>query len=143
MNIKKLFVQFVKFGTVGAINTILTWIIYMGFVKLFTFEWNFWVFTINDYMVGYTISFIITVANAYWLQTKFVFDGSGQKHKSKIFKTYAAYFITFLLTQICLWILIDLVGMDKTWAIIPPMFITIPTNFLVHKFWVFKETNEK
>ncbi|MCL2740405.1 MAG: GtrA family protein [Oscillospiraceae bacterium] len=141
MDIKKIFIQFVKFGSIGAINTILTWAIYMGFVELFTFEWGLGIFKIDDYMVGYTIAFVITVANAYWLQTKFVFDGSGQAHSSKIFKTYTAYFITFLLTQVCLWILISLVGMDKKLAIIPPMFITIPTNFLVHKFWVFKEKN--
>jgi len=135
----KIIKQFIKFGMIGAINTVLTFLIYQGFSWLFTFRWDLGPFTITDYMVGYTIAFIITVANAYFLQTKFVFNGEGQKHGAKVFKTYTAYFTTFLITQVCLWIEVEIIGMPKSWAIIPPMIITIPLNFVLNKFWVYKE----
>ena len=147
----KSFKQLIQFGMIGVVNTILNFLIYQIFIHFCHFSLSFWIFTIHDYMVGYTIAFIITVASAYYLQNRFVFESKEQKHSTKIFKTYTAYFITFLITQVCLWLIIDVIARPqvinvadfaiyiKTWAIIPPIFITIPTNFLVHKFWVYRE----
>jgi len=149
--LKKAIIQFIKFGLIGAFNTVLNFLVYQIFIYFCNFSLSFGIFTIHDYMVGYTIAFIITVASAYYLQNRFVFDSGGQKHSTKIFKTYSAYFITFLITQVCLWLIIDVIAKPqilhiynfaipiKAWAIVPPMFITIPTNFLIHKFWVYKE----
>ena len=106
-------IQFVKFGTVGAINTILNYVIYVICIKCGM-----------HYVTANIIGFITVIFNAYLLQNKFVFnveDGKQQSWWKILLKTYLSYAFTgLLLTNLLSWLWID--GLDLE-AILYPLYI--------------------
>lgn len=126
----EIILQFIKFGLVGVSNTLVAWICYYFFLWL------------NDdfYMVGGIVGAIVSIANAFFWNDKFVFksDNNGWQSKLKrLGKTYISYGATSLLGLILLWAEVRFLGISK--AIAPPvnLLITIPLNFLMNKYWTF------
>lgn len=149
--------QFVKFGMVGALNTILSYAIY-----------NFCYYVLNSGVhIANLVGFIITVFIAYLLQSRFVFkqDDSAEKRVwwKVLIKTYVSYsftglFLTELLLLlwlnvlnisqylggVCEWLAgfgMDLSPQDLAASLAPilNMVITIPTNFMINKFWAYRQ----
>lgn len=120
--------QFVKFGLVGASNTLISLSIYYLFVL------------INQrlYMLGYVVGFIISVLNAYYWHNKYVFTKTTSGHLIPIIKTYASYGLTFLLESILLFVMVNYLHISTMIAPLINLLINIPLNFLLNKFWVFK-----
>ena len=126
----EIILQFIKFGLVGVSNTLVAWICYYFFLWL------------NDdfYMVGGIVGAIVSIANAFFWNDKFVFksDNNGwQSRLKRLGKTYISYGATSLLGLILLWAEVRFLGISK--AIAPPvnLLITIPLNFLMNKYWTF------
>lgn len=147
--------QFVKFGMVGAINSILNYIIYVVCIK-----WGM------HYIAANIIGFIIVIFNAYLLQNKFVFHKEDRIQQQTwwkvLLKTYLSYAFTgLLLTNFLSWLWIDVLDLtillypiydvtqsffgwksvDAFVKYIAPFFntiITIPINFLINKFWTYR-----
>lgn len=131
-DLKKLFVQFVKFGLVGVSNTLVSWACYYIII---------W---INDdlYLLGSIVGAVVSIANAFFWNDKFVFNGGKNDWRSKLKrlgKTYVSYGGTSLLGTVLIWFEVSVCGLSKVWA--PPinLIITIPLNFLINKFWTFKK----
>jgi len=129
--------QFVSFGFVGALNTL----IYLLFYYIFVF--------INPklYIVGGAVGFIASVINAYYLNSRFVFNERSEVPKdretSKIIKTFVVYGSTFLLSMGLLYIMVEKIGIDEKLAPILNLFVTVPLNFVLIKFWALRnEANE-
>lgn len=149
--------QFVKFGMVGAINTILSYLIY-----------NFCYYVLHSGVhVANLVGFIITVFIAYLLQSRFVFkqDESSEKRVwwKVLIKTYISYSFTGLfLTELLLLLWLNVLNISQylggvcEWlagfgAVFQPedlaaslapllnMVITIPTNFFINKFWAYRQ----
>ena len=127
---KALIIQFVKFGLVGVSNTLVSWACY------YLFLW------IDDrlYMVGSVVGTIVSIANAFFWNDRFVFKGKQNDWKSRLKrlgKTYVSYGGTSVLGMLLLWVEVNAFGLDKIWA--PPinLLITIPLNFLINKYWTF------
>lgn len=127
---KALLLQFIKFGLVGVSNTLVSWACY------YTILW------INDdlYMVGSVVGTVVSIANAFFWNDKFVFKGNDNDWRSKlkrIGKTYVSYGGTSLLGIVLLWVEVNLFGLNKVLA--PPinLIITIPLNYCINKFWTF------
>lgn len=149
--------QFVKFGMVGAINTILSYLIY-----------NFCYYVLHSGVhVANLVGFIITVFIAYLLQSRFVFkqDESAEKRVwwKVLIKTYVSYSFTGLfLTELLLLLWLNVLNISQylsgvcEWlagfgitfqpkdlaASLAPllnMVITIPTNFFINKFWAYRQ----
>ncbi len=123
--------QFIKFGLVGVSNTLVSWACY------YLFLW------IDDrlYLVGSIVGTIVSIANAFFWNDRFVFKGGKRDWKSKLKrlgKTYISYGATSLLGIVLLWIEVNVFGLSKVWA--PPvnLVITVPLNFLINRFWTFK-----
>lgn len=148
--------QFLKFGIVGLLNTLVSQVIYMIAVSLGA-----------HYLAANIIAFIISVLNAFFLQNKFVFKEEESKEKrvwwKVLLKTYAAYAFTgLLLNNLLLIIWIDLIRIEQ----FTPMFtkivngfgikisnhdmavdlapilnivVNVPINFLINKFWAYKQ----
>lgn len=131
---KKSLIQLIKFGIVGGINTVLSYLIYLGGLYLGI-----------HYLIASTIGFIITVFISYVLNSLLTFRESGETiHWSikALIKVYISYSITgFILGNLLLFIEVDVMKISEMIAPIINLFITIPTNFILNKFWAYKENN--
>lgn len=138
---KQSLVQFIKFGIVGGINTVLSYEIYFLVIKLG-----------GHYAVANFVAFVITVFISYILNGNFVFDyenkDKSDKRKIKIdlkslVKVYASYSITSLfLATLLLWIEVDIIGLPEEIGPIINLFITVPVNFILNKFWAYRKKDE-
>jgi putative flippase GtrA len=123
-------IQFIKFGIVGFLNTIIGYVIYSVFVY-FGFH----------YLIGSIIAFVIGVGSAFFVNSKIVFK-KGREHRNTVvavIKYFVLYGITGIIMQnILLYIFIDGLALSKYLAPIFCLFFTVPSNFVLSKFWVFK-----
>ncbi len=123
--------QFISFGLIGGLNTILSLGIYWLIVNLG-----------GHYMVGNAVAFFITVAISYVLNNIFTFKGEGKAEWSikNLLKVYISYGLTgLLLNTFLLMLWIDWLGINENLAPIINLFFTIPLNFLLNKFWAYKK----
>ncbi len=123
--------QFISFGLIGGLNTILSLGIYWLVVYLG-----------GHYLLANATAFAITVLISYVLNNIFTFKGEGKAEWSlrTLFKVYVSYSITGLfLTSILLWVWTDCLGINENIAPIINLFFTIPLNFLLNKFWAYKK----
>lgn len=130
---KKTIIQFIKFGMVGVINTTLSYLIT----------------NVGYYMLGLhqqicnVIAFIITVFISFLLNSKFVFKNNNGFFKALI-KVYASYSITGLfLSALLLYVEEDILNIPHYIATLINLIITIPINFILNKFWAYKDENKK
>jgi len=158
------FIQFIKFGLVGVSNTVVNYAVYLIFVSLGV-----------QYLIANTLGFIVSVLNAYYWGSRFVFREDETKQKriwwQVLLKTYASYLLGFFINQVLLWIWIDITNigryfgfvgdiingcigiigmqpksfspedMSQIMAPIINIFVTIPINFVVNKFWAYRQEN--
>lgn len=119
-------IQFVSFGFIGAFNTL-----------LFLGVYDLCVILGFDEQLGNFFAFIITVLNAFFWNYKWVFKNSTSS-KLAIVKFFTLYTATYFISAGLLIVWIDVLHIHKLIAPMLSLIITIPTNFLVSKFWVFK-----
>lgn len=122
--------QILSFGVVGTIITLLGLIIYWGCV-----------FVGIHYQIANAIGFVVTIAIAYVLNHKYTFKKNGKENMSVrgLFKAYASYSITGLfLAAFLLWLWTKCLGVNENIAPVLNLLFTIPINFLLNKFWVYK-----
>jgi len=128
--LKTLLVQFIKFGLVGVSNTLVSWAVY------------YIVFWLNSdlYMFGSVAGAVLSIANAFFWNDRFVFKGMNNDLKSKLKrlgKTYVTYGGTSILAMLLLWAEVRFCGVSKMIAPIVNLIITIPLNFVINKLWTF------
>lgn len=123
--------QFVKFGLVGISNTIIYYIVYV--ILLF--------FHVS-YLLASIIAYIVSIFNAYYWNSGFVFKNTLNPRKSRcwiFFKTFLSYSGTgLILNNILLILWIDYLGINEIYAPILNLIITIPLNYILNKFWAYK-----
>ena len=128
---KNIFIQFIKFGIVGLINTILTYLIYFIAIRVGVY-----------YLVANFLAFVITVFISYLLNNRFVFvsrNSGSWKWIKGLIKVYISYAsTTLLLSTLLLWVQVEIFGIWEELAPILNLFITVPLNFILNKFWVYK-----
>ena len=127
---KDSFFQFVKFGIVGVSNTLVAWACY------------YFILWMDEglYLFGGFVGTIVSIANSFYWNDKYVFKGNSNEGKDKLKrlgKTYISYGGTSLLSMFLLWVEVSFFEISK--VIAPPMnlLITVPLNFLLNKFWTF------
>lgn len=128
---KQSLAQFIKFGIVGVSNTAISLLVY------------YLVLWINDqwYLAGNVAGWVISVANAFYWNERYVFVQQKHDFKSvakRIGKTYLSYGGTFLLSTLLLYLEVDVFGWSAVISPVVNLFITIPLNFLLNKFWAFR-----
>lgn len=130
--IKKTCIQFIKFGLVGAINTILSY---------FITNLCYYGFNLHEQICN-IIAFILTVFISFILNSRFVFnENTNQRNFFKaLTKVYVSYSITGLfLTAILLYVEEEILKIPHYIATLMNLVITIPLNFILNKFWAYKE----
>ena len=129
--------QFIKFGIVGATNTILSYCINILVLKIlqpYHLEW--------DFVAGNMIAFVLSVLWSFYWNNKYVFiKQEGQKRViwQALLKTYISYgFTGIVLTNILSWVWINVFGISRYVAPLINLVISIPLNFIINKLWAFK-----
>lgn len=126
-------IQFIKFGIVGACNTVLGYLITNA---------GYYVLHLHEQICN-LISFLITVLISYLLNSRFVFSGGEEKAQpwyKALAKVYASYALTELvLMGILLFVEERLFGMPHFIATFVNLCVTVPLNFILNKFWAYRK----
>ena len=127
-NWKETLVQFIKFGIIGASNTIISTAVYYIFI---------WIDQ-RLYFVGNVAGWIVSVFNSFFWNNRYVFTKSKYSWGQKLLRTYLAYGGSFLLGSTTLVLMVSVLGVSEWLAPWINLVITIPLNFVLNKFWAFK-----
>lgn len=129
--------QFVKFGLIGVTNTLISYGIYRLVLWLLA-PYGF----AYDYLIGSIFGFIISVLWSFFWNNKLVFtEDKGKRNILKsLLKTYLSYAATgIVLSNILLYIFVDLMGISKEIAPFIGLLISVPLNFVLNKYWAFRK----
>lgn len=124
--------QFVKFGLVGAVNTLLS----LGINYLFI-----WIDP-SLYLCGNFVGWAVSVLNAFYWNNRFVFQKSAATRKElwlRLGKSYVSYGASFLLSTLLMWLEVQVLGLSEWLSPILTLIVTIPLNFVVNKLWTFRK----
>jgi len=124
--------QFIKFGIVGLSNTLISLAVYELCIHLGV-----------HYLLADPIGLVVSVVNAYYWNNRCVF-GDGQKktfaqHLLTYLKSLTAYGGTFVLDSLLLALWVEVIKIPAELAPILNLLITIPLNFLINKYWTFRQ----
>ena len=132
-------IQFVKFGIIGLSNTVISYVIYVV-VLLFLQKYGY--FPKTDYLIGQFIGFVISVLWSFYWNRKYVFDAADNTRvpwPQALLKTYISYAFTGIFLNSILSVLwVEWFGVPKIVAPIINLLISVPLNFILNKFWAFK-----
>ena len=82
--------------------------------------------------------------NAYYWNNKYVFKAKDKVVTKKdtfkqLIKVYMSYGVTFILSTILLYVMVDCMHVSEYIAPIINLCITVPINFVMNKLWAFKK----
>jgi len=123
--------QFIKFGLVGVLNTIVSYVIYFIMLRLGFF-----------YVVAATAGTVAGTVNSYILNKLFVFK-SKKKSVGEIIKFIIVYAVQYLVNIAVIHIFVAYVGFSEELAGIPAIGVGVCISFFGHKFWSFRSAKEK
>ena len=118
--------QFIKFGLVGVSNLLVYYAIYSILLRFGC-----------HYAIANGIGFVISVLNSFLWNSLFVFkkaEGGKRNKAATLLKTFISYALTGLVLQTLLLHLLAYIAPVLT------VCVTTPLNFLLNKFWSFKES---
>lgn len=134
---QKVLSEFIKFGIVGVSNTAVSYFIYVLSLLLLK---HFSLLSSIDYLIALLLSFVLSVLWSFYWNSKYVFrDTRMGSVWGSLIKTYASYaFSGLFLSGILLWVLVDVLLVSDFIAPVIVLIITVPTNFVLNKFWAFR-----
>ena len=116
----KLF-EFIKVGIVGSTALIILYAVYYCFL-----DWT-------NHNIAYTIGYIVSFIANYILTVRFTFNAKASKKNGAGFAF--SHLVNYLLQVGCLNLFIYL-GMTEQYAPIPVFVISVPTNFVLVRFFM-------
>ena len=145
--------QFVKFGLVGVVNTAVSYAIEMlGLYVVFAGIWNEGSVTVLGHAVSAVnfrwaicaaLGFAGGVVNSYILNSRFVFrrkEGAARRGGRAFFKMALCSLMTTLVLSYYLKLWMNgALGFAPWLASLCAVAITTPLNFILTKFWAFRE----
>ncbi len=138
-NIFDSWIQFVKFGMVGVLNTVISYLITEG--GYFVLRKPLGNETVA-LQISQTSAFIITVFISYLINSELVFkkeEGKNRNPWKTLLKTYIAYSFTGLfLNNVLLYIEVGLLHISPLIAPVINIIIDVPVNFFMNKLWAYK-----
>jgi len=121
------YTRLIKFGIVGAINTILNYLVYISLVYV----------NVN-YIIAYATAYLIATTNSYLLNNFWVFKHKSKKHVKKIVKFVFVNLIAMSFGELGLYLFIDILGIHKYIAGLLIIPITAIISYSLYKTLVFK-----
>lgn len=123
------FSQIIKFGIVGVSNTVISLAVYYICLQLYM-----------HYLVAYVISFLASVSNAFFWNSRYVFKNRRENSLIRAYiKTVASYGVSFFISIGLMSIMIEGLNISAYLAPILKQVVTIPINFALNKIWAFKD----
>ncbi|PXV91484.1 putative flippase GtrA [Lachnotalea glycerini] len=122
--------QFVKFGMVGASNTILTIVLYTLLVAIGI-----------HYQVSYFLGYLAGIVNAFYWNNKYVFKQKSEQERSILqafVKCAMSYIGGYLFSTLLLTLWVSILHFPKFIGPAISLVVTIPLNFVLNKKWAFK-----
>lgn len=92
----------------------------------------------SHWLIANSISWIFAVLFAYYTNKRYVFK-STNNIKKEFISFILLRFMTLLIENICLYLLIDLLNLQPMTSKVCVSFITILSNYILCKFKIFKE----
>ena len=120
--------RFIKFGLIGVLNTLINWI-------LFILLNSFGVY----YIISNVIAYSISTLNSYLWNSKWVFKYNEDNVKETSFKFIVLNIIGLTLNTIILYLLVDIIGLNKLISLVITTGIVMILNYFINKLWVFKK----
>lgn len=120
--------RFVRYCLVGLLNTVL-YTITLGYLLKKQFF---------DLSVSTLIALFISIVFQFNMNKKFTFN-SNYFSKSEIIKYSIMIFINYILSLVCLKLLIDFYKFQMQYALFVNIFVLTTTGFLMSNYWVFKK----
>lgn len=132
--------QFIKFGVVGLSNTIVSYLIYVvGLIFLRSIG----ILEECEFLVARLGAFVISVLWSFYWNNKLVFklqDGEKRSNLKTLIKTYISYSFTGLfLNSVLLILWVRVLHISEFIAPIINLLVSVPTNFVINKFWTFRK----
>lgn len=118
--------EFLKFGIVGLMNTIISIVIYWVLLRL----------NIN-FLVANIISYSLGVINSYYFNSRWVFSSTNER-RSTLLKFIIVNLIVLVITTNILKLLVDSININPYLAQLFTVAIGMVINFILNKFWTFK-----
>ena len=134
--------QFIRFGFVGVSGTMLGYLIYLGVLTMLQTVEGAAHF---DYLAGNIVSWVLGVLWNFYCNRKYVFVTSGEQvpWPQALMKTYVSYaFSGLIINNILSFFWVEILKIDRIWAPILNLVITVPINYLLNKFWAFRKKSE-
>jgi len=146
-------VQFVKFGLVGGLNTVVSYVIEMlGLYVVFARVWNEGTVSVLGRAVRATdfrwavcaaLGFAAGVVNSFILNSRFVFrpeaDGTRRGWRAFVKMALCSMATTLVLSYFLKLWLNSALGFAPWLASLCAVAVTTPLNFLLTKFWAFRD----
>lgn len=127
--------QFVLFCFVGVSNTL---VYYVCYIFLF--------FAGVNYIVANIVGFTFGVFNSFYLNNKYVFKQKDRYIRfilQQFIRTYASYFFSgIILSNIILFYCTNHIGLSEIVSPLICLLFTIPTNFVLNKYWAYRITSK-
>ncbi len=120
-------VQFIKFGLVGASNTVISLAVYYILIMLQA-----------NYLLASIAGYFVSSISGYLLNKHWVFK-SGKAVKDSIVKYYIVYITSLVINLVTMYIWVDILFISDRIAPILTLCITVPYNYVFSKLWAFKE----
>lgn len=121
--------QFLKFGVIGVINTVITVITYQLLI-----------YSGINHFVANTAGYLLGTINSYFFNNYWVFQAKD-KSKEVFSKFIMVNFVTLCISNLLLFIFVDKLHYRKDLVQIFVIPITMVFNFILNKFWTFKRRN--
>ena len=124
---KKLFAQFIKFGIVGVIATVIDFSLLIFLTE---------VFHVN-YLISATVAFIVAVIFNYLASMRYVFthrEGLSRRREFIIFMVLSV--IGLLINNACMWLGVELFAIDYRITKILATAIVTMWNFITRKIFL-------
>lgn len=119
--------EMLSYVFVGAMTTLVNYVVYFILLKIH-----------SHWLIANSISWFFAVLFAYYTNKRYVF-----KSKNEVKKEFISFvllrFMTLLIENVCLYLLIDLMNIQPMISKILVSFITILSNYVLCKFKIFKE----
>nr|SFZ88432.1 Conserved membrane protein, GtcA family [Loigolactobacillus rennini] len=128
--LKTVWQQLIQFGLVGGLNTLLTYLLYLVL-------WR-GVGATAAMGIGYAVTSLLgLILNRSW-----VFK-SQQCWQKAAWRYYATYLTSFFLSMGLVHLWTQTWGLSETSAPLFSLVLTVPFNFILSKFWVFRQSGVK
>lgn len=128
----KLFEQFVKFGLIGLTNTA---------ISLLTYYLLVWFGC--HYIFANAAGFLLSVGNAYFWNGRYVFKEKTETSQIRAFgKVFMTYLGSLCISTVLIAVMVDVLRISEFIAPILRLVVTVPINFVVNKFWAFRDRSK-